>query len=71
MRGRGTNARLRATTGSDNSACRVRRLQNETGEYNCFLNVVVQCLWRCAAFRSGLLRLDPSQLEVWGLYFLQ
>jgi hypothetical protein len=27
-------------------------LQNETGEYNCFLNVIVQCLWRCAEFRG-------------------
>ncbi len=27
-------------------------LRNETGEYNCFLNVIVQCLWRCADFRQ-------------------
>ena len=40
-------------------------LQNLTGEYNCFLNVIVQCLWHCRAFRSGLLRcLDPQQLQV-------
>ena len=26
-------------------------LRNEAGEYNCFLNVVVQCLWRCGQFR--------------------
>jgi hypothetical protein len=26
-------------------------LANEAGEYNCFLNVVVQCLWSCKAFR--------------------
>ena len=26
-------------------------LRNEAGEYNCFLNVIVQCLWRCAEFR--------------------
>lgn len=38
-------------------------LQNAAGEYNCFLNVVVQCLWRCARFRAGLLRLDPGQLQ--------
>ncbi|CAL8470323.1 g9865 [Coccomyxa elongata] len=39
-------------------------LQNLTGEYNCFLNVIVQCLWHCMAFRSGMLhRLDPEQLE--------
>ncbi len=40
-------------------------LQNQTGEYNCFLNVIVQCLWHCRSFRSGLLsRLDPQQLQV-------
>lgn len=40
-------------------------LQNLTGEYNCFLNVIVQCLWHCMAFRSGMLhRLDPEQLQV-------
>ena len=27
-------------------------LRNETGEYNCFLNTIIQCLWRCADFRQ-------------------
>ena len=27
-------------------------LSNEAGEYNCFLNVVLQCLWYCAEFRA-------------------
>jgi hypothetical protein len=27
-------------------------LANETGEYNCFLNVVVQCLYSCREFRN-------------------
>lgn len=27
-------------------------LRNESGEFNCFLNVVLQCLWRCADFRA-------------------
>ena len=27
-------------------------LRNEAGEYNCFLNAIVQCLWRCAEFRA-------------------
>ena len=27
-------------------------LCNERGEYNCFLNVIIQCLWRCADFRQ-------------------
>lgn len=26
-------------------------LRNESGEFNCFLNVVLQCLWRCEEFR--------------------
>ena len=26
-------------------------LQNQIGEYNCFLNVVVQCLWHCREFK--------------------
>ena len=30
----------------------VTGLSNEAGEYNCFLNVIVQCLWRCADFRA-------------------
>ena len=27
-------------------------LSNEAGEYNCFLNVIIQCLWHCADFRQ-------------------
>lgn len=27
-------------------------LRNEAGEYNCFLNVIIQCLWRCTEFRQ-------------------
>ena len=27
-------------------------LRNEAGEYNCFLNVLVQCLWHCREFRQ-------------------
>jgi hypothetical protein len=39
-------------------------LRNRTGEYNCFLNAVVQCLWRCRAFRAGLLALAPAAVQV-------
>lgn len=28
-------------------------LQNAIGEYNCFLNVIIQCLWHCASFRGA------------------
>lgn len=35
-------------------------LRNEAGELNCFLNVVLQCLWRCADFRSEVLGWAPA-----------
>jgi hypothetical protein len=38
-------------------------LQNETGEYNCFLNVIIQCLWHCSDFRAGLMGLPPDMLQ--------
>ena len=43
-------------------------LQNATGEYNCFLNAVVQCLWHCTAFKDGLLRLPAGALQVRTLF---
>ena len=30
-------------------------LKNETGEYNCFLNVIIQSLWHIRRFRNVLL----------------
>lgn len=39
-------------------------LQNDPGEYNCFLNVIVQCLWHCAAFRDAFLNLPCKVLQV-------
>lgn len=47
----------------------VAGLANATGEYNCFLNVVVQCLWNCLDFKQKLRmclirqRLDVEQLR--------
>ncbi|KAL4450736.1 hypothetical protein ABPG77_001092 [Micractinium sp. CCAP 211/92] len=35
-------------------------LRNETGEYNCFLNVIIQCLWRCADFRRQVMAWGPD-----------
>ncbi|KAL4450740.1 hypothetical protein ABPG77_001096 [Micractinium sp. CCAP 211/92] len=44
--------------GETDSAFGLAGLRNETGEYNCFLNVIVQCLWRCADFRQQVLAWD-------------
>jgi hypothetical protein len=38
-------------------------LANETGEYNCFLNVVVQCLYSCREFRNQVWELPPYVAE--------
>ena len=35
-------------------------LTNEAGEYNCFLNVIIQCLWHCADFRAAALAWPPA-----------
>lgn len=40
-----------------------RGLTNAPGLYNCFLNVVVQCLWHLAPFRRALLALPAGELE--------
>ena len=39
-------------------------LQNDPGEYNCFLNVIVQCLWHCTAFRDAFLSLPRKVVQV-------
>ena len=39
-------------------------LRNATGEYNCFLNVIIQCLWHCNAFRKQVLKWHPQVYEV-------
>ncbi|KAG2500861.1 hypothetical protein HYH03_001622 [Edaphochlamys debaryana] len=35
-------------------------LVNRVGEYNCFLNVIIQCLWHCASFRAQIHTLNPD-----------
>jgi len=35
-------------------------LMNGIGEYNCFLNVIVQCLWHLTNFRQNMLGRDPE-----------
>lgn len=37
-------------------------MTNAPGLYNCFLNVVVQCLWHLAPFRRAMLAVPPQQL---------
>lgn len=39
-------------------------LQNNVGEYNCFLNCILQCLWHCEEFRERMQRLDMSLFKV-------
>ena len=40
--------------------CLVRGLRNDSGLNNCFLNVVIQCLWHLHCFREALLSLQPQ-----------
>ena len=40
--------------------CLVRGLRNDSGLNNCFLNVVIQCLWHLHSFREALLSLQPQ-----------
>lgn len=40
------------------------RLENLSGDFNCFLNAVVQALWQCAAFRKGVLSLNSRAVQV-------
>jgi hypothetical protein len=35
-------------------------MRNEAGEYNCFINVIIQCLWRCAEFRQQVAGWDAD-----------
>ncbi|KAL9243205.1 hypothetical protein vseg_017120 [Gypsophila vaccaria] len=39
-------------------------LQNEVGEYNCFLNVIIQSLWQLRRFREEFLRSAPQHVHV-------
>lgn len=39
-------------------------LQNNLGEYNCFLNCILQCLWNCHEFRPNLQNWLPHRVQV-------
>lgn len=58
----GKDARSSARAGADAAAG--PGLQNYPGEYNCFLNVIVQCLWHCTAFRDAFLSLPRKVVKV-------
>eukprot|EP00198_Chlamydomonas_reinhardtii_P001690 XP_001691026.1 predicted protein [Chlamydomonas reinhardtii] len=38
-------------------------LVNRQGEYNCFLNVIIQCLWHCTDFRAAMRPMRPEEYE--------
>jgi hypothetical protein len=54
----GAPATAAAATGGEELAA--PGLSNETGEYNCFLNVVVQCLWHCSDFSAAVTAWPPE-----------
>ena len=37
-----------------------RGLTSESGQNNCFLNVIIQSLWHLRAFRECMLAFDPA-----------
>jgi hypothetical protein len=39
-------------------------LQNNQGEYNCFLNCILQCLWNCQEFKPTIQNWQPHQIQV-------
>ena len=48
--------RQQAASGDAGGELALLGLRNEVGEYNCFLNVIIQCLWRCDDFRRQVSR---------------
>ena len=54
---------LHADLGAGAAAAAQPGLSNATGEYNCFLNAIIQCLWQCQGFRAGLLGADMAALS--------
>lgn len=54
----------RVQTSTSNGSSAGAGLRNATGEYNCFLNVIIQCLWRCQAFRKQIMQWDLDVYQV-------
>ncbi len=57
---RGRPAGLQLDSAASGPAGAGPGLTNNTGEYNCFLNAIIQCVWRCEDFRKGMLDMDVS-----------
>jgi len=53
---------------SENSSQLAAGLQNSAGEFNCFLNVIIQCLWYCSCFRTAVMAWPPSVYQVWHVH---
>ncbi|KAL4433799.1 hypothetical protein ABPG75_000240 [Micractinium tetrahymenae] len=54
------NAAPTAAAAAADDSLGLAGLRNEAGEYNCFLNVIIQCLWRCADFRQQVAGWDAA-----------
>ena len=48
------------STANQKSKAALKGLSNPMGEYNCFLNVVIQSLWNLEIFRELFLSIDPK-----------
>ena len=48
---------------SGDAAVAASGLQNLIGEYNCFLNVILQCLWHCREFQHAFMAQDARHLQ--------
>lgn len=53
----------RAAT-SSNVVSHAAGLHNQTGEYNCFLNVIVQCLWSLEGFCEQIMEWPRAVYQV-------
>ncbi len=51
-----------ATRRPDEPSVSAAGLANAVGEYNCFLNVIIQCLWHCKEFRRTVKGVAPAAL---------
>ena len=55
--------RTRQSSSDEAASSSTMGLRNATGEYNCFLNVIIQCLWHCRMFRQQVMAWQPQAYE--------